>query len=163
MQLLKIPMCGDPPPPFLWRFRLRRRRKPPLKTGSIKRNRLYRSTRIQKYLLHIASPLLSFLNILDFQSHRVRTIPRTGQPTSPCSSDFCLKVFLVFDRREVLMEDEELLRGELLRLICAALHRNGIRSLKSCAIVDVPDEFTVLKKPPKSAQQPNQKWMKKGV
>lgn len=61
------------------------------------------------------------------------------------------------------MEDEELLRGELLRLICAALHRNGIRSLKSCAIVDVPDEFTVLKKPPKSAQQPNQKWMKKGV
>jgi len=53
------------------------------------------------------------------------------------------------------MEDEELpLTGEFLRSICAALHRNGIRSLKRAAIVPDLEEQSMLKKPPDTERRP---------
>jgi hypothetical protein len=54
------------------------------------------------------------------------------------------------------MDDDEPLRGEFLRLVCAALSRNAIRGMNNTPIVlaSVQDEKPVLRKSPKSEQQP---------
>lgn len=48
------------------------------------------------------------------------------------------------------MYDEPPLKGEYLRAICAALSRNGIRSLKNAAIVHDVEEKTTTRKLPQS-------------
>jgi hypothetical protein len=45
-------------------------------------------------------------------------------------------------------DDEPPLRGEFLRLVCRALERNSISSLKMAAIIPDPEEKTLLPFPP---------------
>lgn len=60
-------------------------------------------------------------------------------------------------------EEEPPLQGDFLRSVCAALHRNGIRSIKG-APVDVPDplDLTLPKKPPQIERCPQRRNSWKG-